>query len=96
MDVKLKRKIKKFFIVRNEKGLHTRPAAQLVKCAQIFKSEIYLGYGDSRVDAKSLLSVLTLGIGPNAKLYIEAEGEDARAAVETIVALAKNKFIIKF
>ena len=96
MDLKLKKKVKKFFRIRNDKGLHTRPATELVKCAQIFKSKIYLGYGIRRVDAKSLLSILTLGAGPDVKLYVEAEGEDARAAVETIVALANNKFRTRF
>lgn len=94
--VALKKKVKKFFIIQNKKGLHTRPAAELMRCAKIFKSKIYLGYGMQRVDAKSLLSILTLGAGPGVQLYVEAEGEDARAAVETIVALAQYKFKTRF
>ncbi len=49
-----------------------------------------------RVDAKSLLSILTLGAGPGVQLYVEAEGEDARAAVETIVTLAQYNFKTRF
>lgn len=92
----MKKKVKKFFILSVPKGLHTRPATALVRCAKIFKAQIYLGYGMNKVDAKSLLSILTLGATPNAKLYVEAEGEDAQAAVETIVALAENDFKEKF
>ncbi|MEM7175538.1 MAG: HPr family phosphocarrier protein [Chlamydiota bacterium] len=92
----MKKKVKKFFKIKNDKGLHTRPATELVRCAQIFKSKIYLGYGVRRADAKSLLSILTLGAGPDVNLYVEAEGEDARAAVETIVSLANNNFRTTF
>lgn len=90
------KKIKKTFVVINEKGLHTRPATELVKCAQIFKSQIYLGYHGLSVNAKSLLGILMLAASRGAQIEIEAEGLDAEDAVNAIISLAKNKFNIHF
>jgi len=89
-------KVKKTFVIVNDKGLHTRPATELVKCAQIFKSQIYLRFEGLSVNAKSLLGILMLAAGRGAKINIEAEGQDAEEAVNAIVRLASNKFNIKF
>lgn len=91
-----KPKIKKSFVIVNDKGLHTRPATELVKCAQIFKAQIYLGYEGLSVNAKSLLGILMLAAARGAKISIEAEGQDAEEAVNAIVRLAHNKFNIKY
>lgn len=93
---KMSRKCKDFFIVINEKGLHTRPSTELVKCAACFKSQITLIYQDLTVNAKSLLGILMLAAARGAKIRIEAEGDDAPEAVQSIMALAKNKFNIKY
>ena len=90
------RKIKKTFVIINDKGLHTRPATELVKCAQVFKSQIYLGYHGLNVNAKSLLGILMLAASHGAKIEVEAEGIDAEDAVNAIIELAKNKFNIHF
>lgn len=84
------------FIVANEKGLHTRPSTELVKCATSFKSQVLLIYQDCTVNAKSLLGILMLAAARGAKIKIEAEGEDAEEAVKSIVRLARNKFNIKY
>lgn len=89
-------KCKKSFVIFNDKGLHTRPATELVKCAQIFKSQIYLAYDGLSVNAKSLLGILMLAAGKGAKVVIEAEGFDAEEAVNAILRLANNKFNIKY
>ena len=80
----------------NEKGLHTRPSTELVKCAASFKSQVNLIYQNLTVNAKSLLGILMLAAARGAKIKIEAEGEDAEKAIETIVHLAQNKFNIKY
>lgn len=85
-----------FFIVMNEKGLHTRPSTELVKCAAGFKSQIFLCYQNDSVNAKSLLGILMLAATKGAKIQVSAEGEDAQAAVESILALAQNKFNIQY
>lgn len=89
-------KAKGFFVVANEKGLHTRPSTELVKCATSFKSQVTLLHQNLTVNAKSLLGILMLAAARGAKINIEAIGEDAEEAVQTILALAKNKFNIKY
>ncbi len=80
----------------NEKGLHTRPSAELVKCATHFKSQVYLSCRSSTVNAKSILGVLMLAAEKGAKVEIEAVGEDADLAVETLLNLAQKGFNITF
>ena len=91
-----KEKIKSSFVVMNEKGLHTRPSTELVKCASSFKSQITLLYQNLTVNAKSLLGILMLAAARGAKIKIEAEGDDAEEAIKTILHLARNKFNIKY
>lgn len=85
-----------FFIVINDKGLHTRPSTELVKCATSFKAQVNLIYQDIIVNAKSLLGILTLAAARGSRIEIEAFGEDAEEAVQTILELAKNKFYIHY
>lgn len=89
-------KSKGSFIVINEKGLHTRPSTELVKCAASFKSQVTLIYQNLTVNGKSLLGILMLAASRGAKINIEAVGEDAEAAVQSILNLARNKFNIKY
>ena len=84
------------FIVVNEKGLHTRPSTELVKCAAGFSAKVNLIYRDLTVNAKSLLGILMLAAARGSKITVEAEGEDAELAVHTILKLAGNKFYIKY
>jgi phosphocarrier protein HPr len=90
------RKFKDCFVVMNEKGLHTRPSTELVKCASSFKSQVTLSYQDMSVNAKSLLGILMLAASRGSKIHIEAEGDDAEDAVKSILGLARNKFNIKY
>lgn len=84
------------FIVINDKGLHTRPSTELVKCATSFRSQINLIYQDFVVNAKSLLGILTLAAARGSHIDIEAIGEDAEEAVATLIELARNKFYIHY
>jgi phosphocarrier protein HPr len=86
----------KTFIVVNDKGLHTRPATELVKCAQSFKAQIHLQYQGLVVNAKSLLGILMLAATRGAEVTIEAEGNDAEKAIDAIIELSKKKFNIKY
>jgi phosphocarrier protein len=92
----MSKKYKDFFVVVNEKGLHTRPSTELVKCASTFKSQVMLTYQSYTVNAKSLLGILMLAAARGAKIHVNAEGDDAEEAVKTILALAANKFNIKY
>lgn len=89
-------KAKATFIVLNDKGLHTRPSTELVKCVANFDADVNLSYNDYVVNAKSILGILMLAAGKGAKVIVEAEGIDALKAVEAIVKLAQNKFNGKY
>ncbi|CAL4318253.1 Phosphocarrier protein HPr [Buchnera aphidicola (Pterocallis alni)] len=66
-------------------GLHIRPAAQLIKYAQQFKSEINITYNDKTVNGKSLFQLQTLGISKDSIITISANGEDEQETVEKII-----------
>ncbi|NNM43980.1 MAG: HPr family phosphocarrier protein [Chlamydiae bacterium] len=89
-------KFKASFVVVNEKGLHTRPSTELVKCATSFKSQVHLIYHDLTVNAKSLLGILMLAAAKGAKIKVEAVGDDAEEAVKSILDLASRKFKINY
>ena len=84
------------FVVLNEKGLHTRPSTELVKCASRYRCQITLNYHDLSVNAKSLLGILMLAASRGAKIQIEADGEDADDAIRALLFLAKKKFNIRY
>jgi phosphocarrier protein HPr len=92
----IKQKMKSSFVVMNEKGLHTRPSTELVKCASSFKSQVFLVHQNMTVNAKSLLGVLMLAAARGSKIKIEAEGEDAEQVIDSLLFLARNKFNIKY
>lgn len=89
-------KYKASFVVVNDKGLHTRPSTELVKCATSFKAQVFLMYQDLTVNAKSLLGILMLAAAKGARIKVEAVGVDAEEAVKSILDLAKNKFKIHY
>lgn len=92
----MKKKSKGTLIVMNDKGLHTRPATELVKCASGFKSNISLSFQDLTVNAKSLLGILMLAASKGSKIRIEADGTDAEEAVTALKELAGDKFNIQY
>ncbi|MCH9632283.1 MAG: hypothetical protein S4CHLAM6_06150 [Chlamydiae bacterium] len=85
-----------FFVVQNDKGLHTRPSTELVKCSCKFSSKINLILDDTVVNAKSILGILMLAACKGTKILIEAKGEDAKEAVEAIQQLSNQKFHIEY
>ncbi len=78
-------------IINWRAGLHSRPASELVKVANKFKSKISIKHGNLEADAKSILSIITLGVGYKATLVILVEGEDEKEALETIVQLFEKE-----
>lgn len=79
-------------IVLNEEGIHARPAGVLVKAASTFASEIELLTDDDSANAKSIMSIMGLGLTKNTEVTIQADGADAEAAVKELTALFNNKF----
>jgi len=79
-------------LVEHKEGLHARPAALFVKTASSFESEITVKNGDRTANAKSMLSVLTLGVNQGTEISICANGEDADEALAQLEALIKSNF----
>jgi phosphocarrier protein HPr len=78
--------------VHHEVGLHARPAAMFVRTAKEFHSAIKVTHGEREANAKSILSVLTLGAEQGAVITLCAEGEDADQALEALTALVNDNF----
>jgi phosphocarrier protein len=76
----------------NRNGLHARPAAEVVKTAAKFKSEITMVRDDLEVNGKSIMGVMMLAAEFGATLTIRAHGPDAQQAVDAIVELIAQKF----
>jgi phosphocarrier protein len=96
MHKNLKKYSQGSFVILNDRGLHCRPSTEIVKCATQFKSEIFLYYRKTRVNAKSLFGILTLAASKGAKIKIEAEGVDAEEAVLELLDLASKSFKIHY
>lgn len=79
--------ISKQFKVITETGIHARPATLLVQEASKHSSDIQLDYNDKKVNVKSIMGVMSLGIGMNAEFTITADGSDEEEAMQGIVAL---------
>ncbi|MGI9951888.1 HPr family phosphocarrier protein [Moorellaceae bacterium AZ2] len=82
--------IEKTIVITNETGLHARPAALFVQEATKFKSKITVSKAGREADAKSILSVIALGAGKGSEITLTAEGEDEKAAIDSLVALIQN------
>lgn len=80
------------FTITNSVGLHARPASLFVKTAQNYQAEIVVTSGDKQGDAKSILSVLALGVGRGSQIVVEAQGGDAEEALLAIKDLIETNF----
>ena len=78
--------------VQNKVGLHARPATFFIQKANEYKSSIWIEKEERRVNAKSLLGILSLGIVGGTTIRIIADGSDEREAVDGLVALVDSGF----
>ena len=79
--------------VNHEVGLHARPAALFVQTARQFDGDIRVTHGEKEANAKSILSVLVLGVDKQGTVItIRAEGEDAEQALAALEALVESNF----
>ena len=78
--------------VKNQVGLHARPATFFIQKANEYKSSIWVEKEERRVNAKSLLGILSLGIVGGAKIRIIADGADEQLAVDGLVKLVESGF----
>ena len=84
--------VSKNVVVMNQVGLHARPATFFIQKANEYKSSIWVEKEERRVNAKSLLGVLSLGIVKGTEIALIAEGVDEAAAVETLSNLVESNF----
>ena len=83
--------VQRTVVIGSDSGLHARPAAVFVKAAAAAPARVTIRVGDGRaVDARSMLSVLSLGARKGAEVTLEADGEHAERAVDDLAALLER------
>ncbi len=84
--------ITKKLTVLNKLGIHARPAAQLVRAASKFKSDVTVEKDDESVDGKSIMGIMMLAVGCGAVITVTAEGPDEVETMAAIEKLVQDKF----
>jgi phosphocarrier protein len=84
--------VEQIITISNRAGIHARPAALVVQTTKDFISNVYIEKGQDRINAKSIMGVITLGAAYGTEIKIIAEGEDEQVAVDTLVRLFESKF----
>ncbi|MFT9846865.1 phosphocarrier protein HPr [Aneurinibacillus sp. REN35] len=83
--------VEKTFEIKNESGLHARPATALVQAASRFSSHIELEYKNKKVNLKSIMGVMSLAVSKGAVVTVTAEGVDEVEAIEGIEHVMKSQ-----
>jgi phosphocarrier protein len=78
--------------IRNQRGLHARAAAKLVKLADLFEAEVTVRKGDVSVSGRSIMGLMMLAAGPGCEIELLAAGADAEPALLAIAELIQRKF----
>ena len=76
----------------NKRGLHARASAKFVKLAATFDAEVRVSREGQTVDARSIMGLMMLAAAPGCTIDIEAEGDQAEAAIEALAALVAARF----
>ena len=84
--------ISRDIVITNSSGLHARPATFFIQKANSFRSTIWVEKEDRRVNAKSLLGVLSLGVAKGMTITLIADGADEEAALDGLQRLAESGF----
>ncbi|MCP3761827.1 phosphocarrier protein HPr [Domibacillus sp. A3M-37] len=82
---------RKTFTVTADTGIHARPATLLVQTASKYSSDVNLEFNGKKVNLKSIMGVMSLGIGKGADIAISAEGNDETTALEALETLLKSE-----
>lgn len=83
--------IKKPITIQLSTGLEARPVAQLVQVASQFNSDIYVEIGKKKVNAKSIMGMMTLGLDSGEEVILTTNGEDEEKAMESIEKYLSNQ-----
>ncbi|HEV8537285.1 MAG TPA: HPr family phosphocarrier protein [Bacteroidota bacterium] len=84
--------IEREVVIRNRTGVHTRPAATLVKTASKYKADFLIYKDGMEINGKSIIGVMTLAAEQGSSLILKFSGDDEAAAAEAIVALFERGF----
>jgi len=84
--------VEKQVVIKNRAGIHARPAALIVRVSSKFSCQIFIEKGTEKINAKSIMGIITLGAGYNTPITISAEGEDEKEALAAMVQLVENRF----
>ena len=84
--------LEKELVVQNKNGLHARPASEVVKNASSFKSTVFIKFGDKNINAKSIVGLLSAGIGCGSNVILQVDGEDESEALESLAALIEKEY----
>lgn len=83
-------KVEKEIKFRYKTGLHARPAAEFVKRAEKFNSKVFIILNEREINAKSIMGVMSLGIGQDDIITIKAIGNDSQEAVDSLIKFIEN------
>ena len=84
--------IKRNLIIKNRTGLHARPAATFVEIADRYEADVELTFQEVTVNAKSIIGVLSLGIGKGDQVNLKIDGPDEKEAMAALVEIIENRF----
>lgn len=84
--------VNKVVTITNATGLHARPASMFVQTAGKYRSKIEVVKGAARLNAKSIMGIMSGGIAQGTTVTIEADGEDEQEALDALVALVQSNF----
>ncbi|KUO71852.1 MAG: hypothetical protein APF77_07010 [Clostridia bacterium BRH_c25] len=84
--------IRKEITITNNSGLHARPAGEFAKAAASFRSSITVEFGSKKLNAKSIINLLSGGINCGSTICIITDGEDEQQAMSRLVELVESKF----
>jgi len=84
--------VEKTVVITNPEGLHARPAALFVQTAGKFTSTVWIKVGKTKVNAKSIMGLISLAVAQGTEVVIGAEGEDEEKAVEELIDLVTTGF----
>lgn len=85
--------IKRDVVITNNIGLHARPATFFIQKANTYKSSVWVEKDDRRVNAKSLLGVLSMGIAMGMTITLIADGQDEESALDGLTELIQTGFV---
>lgn len=83
--------IKKPIVIKLSTGMEARPVAMLVQVASQFSSDVYLETADKKVNAKSIMGMMALGLDTGESVTVVADGEDEVSAVDSVEQYLTNK-----